>query len=85
MTLGERLKKRVKELEISMRDAAERCGLSLGYFSQLCNDLRGSRLGFETAQKLKAGLQLDDDFFSGTNRICEQVSSGLATNAEGVI
>jgi transcriptional regulator with XRE-family HTH domain len=63
--LHNKLRKRIDALNITQLEAANRCGISESYLSDLLLQKRGKRIGLETVRKIEQGLGVR--FFSSVN------------------
>ncbi len=70
--LGPRLRKRRRQLGLTLRELCERAGLSVGYLSQVENDKAVPTLG--TLAQIAAGLEVGLDYFVAQPRPADALS-----------
>lgn len=58
VTLGQRVQRRLSELDMTQADLARRSGLSTGYVSNIINGQRGKRVSADVAHRLAGALKL---------------------------
>lgn len=65
--LGERIKRRLDDLDWTQADLARATGFSTGYIADLVNNKRGKRLSVENMLRLSKALKVRPSFFYGQN------------------
>ena len=73
--LGERIDNRMRELGLSQRGLAQKCGLSPQYISSLISGKRGQRLGADALHRLAKALRVSQKFLLEESTYVDNLST----------